>query len=175
MLREAWHQTTVLRSSTAIVCFHRRVYGLNSTISTQQCFVTSDYQRIQIWSSASLQACLWKHNILFLYSLSDKFKVKVNTFILSLDYMPDVELCVAKSHLCPLAELLSKNAFRPLHDCEIPIEQNRVQNVPHYMCCQVLSMDWMCSLAFILKAAMLELRSTSSSGYFSLNTGGHWW
>lgn len=45
-----------------------------------------------------------------------------------------------------------------------------------HMGCHVLSMDWMCSLAFILNAAILELRwSTSSSGYLSVNAAGHWY
>lgn len=44
------------------------------------------------------------------------------------------------------------------------------------MGCHVLSMDWICSLAFILRAAMLKLRwSASSRGNLSVNTGGHWY
>lgn len=40
----------------------------------------------------------------------------------------------------------------------------------------VLSMELICSLAFILKAAMLKLRwSTSSRGNLSVKTAGHWY
>lgn len=45
-----------------------------------------------------------------------------------------------------------------------------------HMDCHVLSMDWICSLAFILSAVMLKLRwSTSSRENLSVNTGGHWY
>lgn len=41
--------------------------------------------------------------------------------------------------------------------------------------CQGLPMDWMCSLAFIRKAAMLVLRgSASSKGNLSTKVAPHW-
>lgn len=47
---------------------------------------------------------------------------------------------------------------------------------PSHMGCHVLSMDWICSLAFILRAAMLkQCWSTSSRGNLSVNIGEHWY
>lgn len=56
-----------------------------------------------------------------------------------------------------------------------PFSASLTARLVSHMGCQVLSIDWMCSLAFIRSAAILELRwSTSSMGYFSEYGAAHW-
>lgn len=56
-----------------------------------------------------------------------------------------------------------------------PVLLSQVLEEGAQIVCQGLPMDWMCSLAFILKAAMLVLRgSASSKGNLSTKVAPHW-
>lgn len=64
---------------------------------------------------------------------------------------------------------------KQLQHLPFPMSFTWTERFVSHMGCQVLSIYWMCSLAFILSAAILELRwSTSSRGYLSGYGAEHW-